>query len=215
MRERIHRIIFGQVSTLIALESTWCRGYMMLQTEEHALRQGLLQGFGYEGVGGDLNFRELNHVLGETTNLIWGAFKNRYIPPKAFAKAQTQVPIVINHQHKYITFGSPDPQLCIRYQLRDKNRPDAKPQEHTCILAVYKGAIAVNIKAERFVDESISYKLMGDAVLFQPEAYGYQIFDATVMAEAKAKGVDPVLHYSASGVMNHEPPTSGVRPIAE
>ena len=27
----------------------------------------------------------------------------------------------------------------------------------------------------------------------------------TVMAEAKAKGVDPVLHYSASGVMNHEP----------
>ena len=36
------RIIFGEVSTLIALESTWCRGYMMLQTEEHALRQGVV-----------------------------------------------------------------------------------------------------------------------------------------------------------------------------
>lgn len=121
------RIIFGQVSTLIALESTWCRGYMMLQTEEQALRQGLLQGFGYEGVGGDLNFRELNHVLGETTNLIWGAFKNRYIPPKAFTSQQTQVPIVINHEHKYISFGSQDPQLCVRYQLSDPRRPGLPP----------------------------------------------------------------------------------------
>ncbi|MDH4394002.1 MAG: chemotaxis protein CheX [Aquabacterium sp.] len=121
------RIIFGQVSTLIPLESTWCRGYMMLQTEESALRQGMLQGFGYEGVGGDLNFRELNHLLGETTNLIWGAFKNRYIPPEAFATQQTQVPIVINHEQKYISFGSQDPQLCIRYQLSDPRRPGLPP----------------------------------------------------------------------------------------
>jgi hypothetical protein len=121
------RIIFGQVSTLIPLESTWCRGYMMLQTEEQALRQGLMQGFGYEGVGGDLNFRELNNLLGETTNLIWGAFKNRYIPPKAFANQQTQVPIVINHEQKYISFGSQDPQLCVRYRLSDPRRPGLPP----------------------------------------------------------------------------------------
>lgn len=121
------RIIYGQVSTLIPLESTWCRGYMMLQTEEGALRQGLAQGLGYEGVGGDLGFRELNHLLGETTNLIWGAFKNRYIPPEAFANQQTQVPIVINHEHKYISFGSQDPQLCIRYLLTDPRRPRQPP----------------------------------------------------------------------------------------
>ncbi len=121
------RIIYGQVSTLIALESTWCRGYMMLQTEEGALRQGMAQGMGYEGVGGDLGFRELNNLLGETTNLIWGAFKNRYIPPQAFANQQTQVPIVINHEQKYISFGSQDPQLCIRYQLSDPRRPRQRP----------------------------------------------------------------------------------------
>ncbi len=121
------RIIFGEVSTLIALESTWCRGYMMLQTEEGALRQGLLQGYGMAGVGGDLNFRELNNLLGETTNLIWGAFKNRYIPPEAFANQQTQVPIVINHQHKYMSFGSQDPQLCVRYLLTDPRRPGLPP----------------------------------------------------------------------------------------
>lgn len=121
------RIIHGEVSTLIPIESTWCRGYMMLQTEESALRQGLVQGFSYEGVGGDLNFRELNNMLGETTNLIWGAFKNRYIPPQALSKQQTQVPIVINHSHKYISFGSEDSQLCIRYQLSDPARPGMPP----------------------------------------------------------------------------------------
>jgi hypothetical protein len=117
------RIIYGQVSTLIALESTWCRGYMMLQTEEGALRQGMAQGMGFEGVGGDLGFRELNNLIAETTNLIWGAFKNHYIPSEAFPTQQTQVPIVINHEQKYISFGSQDPQLCIRYQLSDPRRP--------------------------------------------------------------------------------------------
>jgi hypothetical protein len=121
------RIIHGEVSTLIPIESTWCRGYMMLQTEESALRQGMIRGLSFEGLGGDLNFRELNNMLGETTNLIWGAFKNRYIPPQAFANQQTQVPIVINHAHKYISFGSPDPQLCLRYQLTDPTRPGTPP----------------------------------------------------------------------------------------
>lgn len=121
------RIIHGEVSTLIALESTWCRGYMMLQTEEHALRQGVVQGLSFGAVEGDLDFRELNNLLGETTNLIWGAFKNRYIPPQAFANQQTQVPIVINHARQYISFGSPDPQLCIRYHLKDAQRPQALP----------------------------------------------------------------------------------------
>lgn len=121
------RIIFGEVSTLIPIESTWCRGYMMLQTEEGALRQGMIQGFSYEGMGGDFSFRELNNMLGETTNLIWGAFKNRYIPPHAIANAQVQVPIVINHEKKYISFGSQDPQLCIRYQLSDPRRPGLPP----------------------------------------------------------------------------------------
>ncbi|MFG6446761.1 chemotaxis protein CheX [Roseateles sp. BYS180W] len=121
------RIIYGEVSTLIPIESTWCRGFMMLQTEESALRQGVLQGMSMEGIGGDLSFREINNLLGECTNLIWGAFKNRYIPPQAFANQQTQVPIVINHAHKYISFGTTDPQLCVRYRLSDQQRKSAEP----------------------------------------------------------------------------------------
>jgi hypothetical protein len=143
------RIIYGQVSTLIPLESTWCRGFMMLQTEEGALRQGMAQGMGYEGVGGDLGFRELNNLLGETTNLIWGAFKNRYIPPQAFANRQTQVPIVINHEQKYISFGSQDPQLCIRYQLSDPRRPRQRP-----LIIVQRFIFNLLFEAEAFTEFS-------------------------------------------------------------
>lgn len=50
---------------------------------------------------------------------------------------------------------------------------------HAC-LAVYKGAIAVNQDGHRFVDESLSYKLLGDACMRQPYGVTYQILDQNV-----------------------------------
>jgi fumarate reductase flavoprotein subunit len=50
--------------------------------------------------------------------------------------------------------------------------------------AVYRGAIAVNKHAQRYVDESQSYKLLGDAVLMQPGALAHQIFDQSVFETA-------------------------------
>lgn len=49
-------------------------------------------------------------------------------------------------------------------------------------LAIYKGAIAVNGQGERFVDESLSYKLVGDAALRQPGGVTYQILDQDIFA---------------------------------
>jgi fumarate reductase flavoprotein subunit len=48
------------------------------------------------------------------------------------------------------------------------------------MLPIYVGAIAVNALGQRFIDESKSYKLIGDAVLRQPDAIGYQIFDQRI-----------------------------------
>ena len=50
------RIIYGEVFTLIPLESSWCRGYMMLQTEEDAMRAAI----GLEHDDPEATFRELN-----------------------------------------------------------------------------------------------------------------------------------------------------------
>ncbi len=51
--------------------------------------------------------------------------------------------------------------------------------------AMYRGAIAVNRDGERFIAESASYKVLGDACLKQPDAMAFQIFDAQVMAETR------------------------------
>jgi fumarate reductase flavoprotein subunit len=50
---------------------------------------------------------------------------------------------------------------------------------HSC-LAVYKGAIAVNQDGKRYVDESISYKLLGDACMRQTYSSTYQILDQDI-----------------------------------
>lgn len=121
------RVIFGEALSLIPLEGSWCRGYMLMQAEEEPLMATLLRAMAYErdagpnsgpASDGPADFRELNSVLGELTNLVWGAFKNRFLSgPAAGAQSVVQVPLLINHRHRYISFGSDNPQLCFRYRL--------------------------------------------------------------------------------------------------
>ncbi|MFA7291961.1 MAG: chemotaxis protein CheX [Rhodocyclaceae bacterium] len=113
------RVIFGEVFSLIPLESAWCRGYMMLQTEEQPILDTLNA---YAVSNGGASFRTVNNLLGEVTNLIWGAFKNRYVGDQLSASVnQIQVPLIVNHKHKYISFGTENPQLCFLYTLTDEN----------------------------------------------------------------------------------------------
>ncbi|EXF93552.1 succinate dehydrogenase [Pseudomonas fluorescens HK44] len=58
--------------------------------------------------------------------------------------------------------------------------PTDDNNHHAC-LVVYKGAIAVNQDGHRFVDESQSYKLLGDAVMQQAYGVAYQILDQSIM----------------------------------
>jgi fumarate reductase flavoprotein subunit len=55
-------------------------------------------------------------------------------------------------------------------------------EDGTGILAVYKGAIAVNRQGRRFVDESLNYKEIGDRALAQPGVTTFQVFDGRVLA---------------------------------
>jgi hypothetical protein len=116
------RIIYGQLFSMIPLDSSWCRGYMMLQTEEQPLLKFMsCHTFGH--VTEEIDFRELNNLLGEATNMVWGAFKNRFIVEAPDGARLTQVPIIVNHQHRYISFGSEEPLLCVKYRLLDNRDP--------------------------------------------------------------------------------------------
>lgn len=111
------QIIFGEVFSLIALESAWCRGYMLLQTSEQPLLDMI---GGTRDDGRPADFRDVNSVLGELTNLVWGAFKNRYLgDAEALARHPVQVPLVVNHKQKFISFGGDCPQLCFKYRMTD------------------------------------------------------------------------------------------------
>ncbi len=115
------RLIYGEVFSLMEIESPWCRGYMMLQIEEGPIRDVLRR----RSVTFDHDFREVNSFLGEVTNMIWGAFKNRFIGEPAESSTRVKIPLIINHKHKYISFGTENPQLCFRYTLRDANSGEA------------------------------------------------------------------------------------------
>ncbi|MCM3767798.1 flavocytochrome c [Neobacillus niacini] len=60
-------------------------------------------------------------------------------------------------------------------------------------LAFYKGAIIVNQFGKRFVNESISYKLLGKAAMEQPDGITYQVWDQTVMD--KSVSDDPLYDF--------------------
>lgn len=121
------RLIFGEIFTLIPLESSWCRGYMMLQTEEESLMQLVKNGRTFVNPADASEFRHLNGLLGEITNLIWGAIKNRYLSSVREETYLSQVPIVVNNLHRYISFGSENPQLCFKYIITDRDDATVRP----------------------------------------------------------------------------------------
>jgi fumarate reductase flavoprotein subunit len=59
-------------------------------------------------------------------------------------------------------------------------RPNAISISKDFAYLFYKGAIIVNQEGKRFVNESISYKLIGDAAAAQTGGYGFQIYDEPV-----------------------------------
>jgi hypothetical protein len=114
------KIIYGELFSLLPLESSWCRGYMMLQSEEKSVMD-VIAGHKTSLSPIEPNFRHVNAVLGELSNMIWGAFKSRYgiDQSDALGRIRVEVPIIVNHMRKFVSFGSDDPQLCFKFTLTD------------------------------------------------------------------------------------------------
>ena len=145
------RLIFGEIYTLIPIEGSWCRGYMMLQVAEDPLLKLVHADKTHVNPESTDDFRNLNSLLGEITNLIWGSFKNRYITDAKSTYYVSQVPIVINHSHRYISFGSENPQLCFKYTLTDAANPNLRH------LTIYQRFIFnLNWSPEDFAENEIA-----------------------------------------------------------
>ncbi len=114
------QLIYGELFTLIPIESNWCRGYMMLQTTENEVIDLIRSGAtAIESARPGRN--DINAILNEATNLIWGKARACYFSSVDDSPDQKiHVPILINHGQKHMSFGSTEPQLCFKYKLFDK-----------------------------------------------------------------------------------------------
>ncbi|QCR32140.1 flavocytochrome c [Lysinibacillus sp. SGAir0095] len=74
------------------------------------------------------------------------------------------------------------PYLQGTYGFHPAANGERKSQAH----AFYKGAIIVNKKGKRFVNESHSYKIIGTEALKQQETVSYQVWDQPIMNESVA-----------------------------
>ncbi|MBT6178218.1 MAG: hypothetical protein HOI23_13315 [Deltaproteobacteria bacterium] len=118
------RILYGEVLTLMRLESNWCRGYMMIEVCEAPIHEllvhGAIPGMAQIERGAD-DFRSVNAVLSELTNAVWGRIKAAMLDAQGDNTPgyQAEIPSIINNNHNFITFGTDDPNLCFRYVMLD------------------------------------------------------------------------------------------------
>lgn len=81
---------------------------------------------------------------------------------------------LVDMGHAKGTFGAPV----------DAPKPGHEDRAPRIVSAMYRGAIVVNRGGRRFVDESVSYKVIGDRCLQQDGAVAFQVFDQQVMDQS-------------------------------
>nr|WP_269783410.1 chemotaxis protein CheX [Marinibactrum halimedae] len=107
---------------MIPLESSWCKGYMMIQTTDEDISNVIRSG--NTSLPSKINNESLdvNQLLNEITNVIWGRIKSQFFTEEHNADvggSSIQVPILVNHAKKFISFGATEPQLCFTYTVED------------------------------------------------------------------------------------------------
>jgi len=133
------------------LESSWFRGYMMLQSNEENImdvikaKKTMLNPM-------EPNFRHVNAILGELSNMIWGSFKHNYGISFSddVGRIRVEVPTIINHSRNFISFGTDDPQLCFKYTLTD-------PENNLKPITLYqKFVFSLEWSPEKFTENEIN-----------------------------------------------------------
>lgn len=113
------KVIYGELTSLIPVNTNWCRGYMMVQSDTEELHE-TLQSANNPAFSGTAD-EVVPSVIGELTNLMWGGFKTVFLKEGFLEETgpDIQVPIIVNHRHQNISFGGDIPQLCFEYILKD------------------------------------------------------------------------------------------------
>lgn len=111
--------IFGGRLEMMPFCTPWCEGMMMIQSNgediDRLVRAGCTP---FPATQGSVS-RYTEDVLREIMNQVWGGFKSSFVPPAFVRSTEIEVPMTINHDEKYVSFGATDPLLCFRFSLED------------------------------------------------------------------------------------------------
>ncbi|MCW8929582.1 MAG: chemotaxis protein CheX [Gammaproteobacteria bacterium] len=122
--------IFGERIEMMPIRSNWCDGIMMLQSEGSGVEKLIMSNHTSYKADKELLSSYTEDLLRELTNHIWGGFKEKFMPDGFSGRTNSiEVPMTINHQEKYISFGIRKPLLCLKFIVSDvdANNPDFKP----------------------------------------------------------------------------------------
>ena len=95
---------------------------MMFQTDERNMLE-IIRARKTQLAPKEPNFRDVNSLLSEIANIAWGSFKTRFFAEhdRRDIDYRMQVPIIINHGQRFISFGTDNPQLCFQFRLTDND----------------------------------------------------------------------------------------------
>lgn len=109
------QIACAEMFSLIPLDASWCRGYMMLEANQEEIRT-LLESMIPDRSKEEFNFQTCNALLSEITNIIWGAVRGHEHTEEQ-PSSQIQIPIVANRDGDRVTFGVSQPCLCFLHSI--------------------------------------------------------------------------------------------------
>ncbi len=115
------KLTYGDILSLLPVESPWFCGYMMVQSEELPMI-ALIEDGRTSIPPENIDFRDVMGMLSEISNQAWGGLRTRLIslhPPTTDTVPKIFVPITVNQYKEYISFGTDRSQLCFKYTLRD------------------------------------------------------------------------------------------------
>ncbi len=116
------KLVWGDILSLLPVESPWFVGYMMVQSEEVPMIS-LIEDGRTSIPPENIDFRDVMGMLSEISNQAWGGLRTRLIslfPPDHERTVKIFVPITVNQYKEYISFGTDRSQLCFKYTLKDK-----------------------------------------------------------------------------------------------
>jgi len=205
---RAHQVVPPDVIKILGDTAKASGAVLLMQTAASRLildeKTGRIRGVLVEQRGRKLNFGARKAVV-----LTSGGFSfnrdllARFVPP--MSKARAMVGLGSHGDGLKMAWGCGADLVDMPYiKSTFGYHPDCTSTKQRAHI-YYKGAIIVNKEGKRFVNESISYKLLGDAALVQTGAVAYSVWDAKVREASKGDALSPVEGLEKQGLVFQAP----------